>query len=58
MKEFEELFKEIEENQEIKKSLQEAREEQKKMNKVRGIIAIFTIILRLIFIIAKINLKI
>ena len=57
MKEFEELFKEIEENQEIKKSLQEAREEQKKMNKVRGIIAIFTIILGLIFIIAKINLN-
>ena len=32
MKNFEDLFKEIEENQEIKKSWQEAREEQKKMN--------------------------
>lgn len=57
MKNFEDLFKEIEENQEIKKSWQEAREEQKKMNKIRGIIAIITIILGLGFIILKMNLN-
>ncbi len=57
MKNFEDLFKEIEENQEIKKSWQEAREEQKKMNKIRGIIAILTIILGLGFIILKMNLN-
>lgn len=57
MKNFEDLFKEIEENQEIKKSWQEAREEQKKMNKIRGIIAIITIVLGLGFIILKMNLN-
>ena len=57
MKNFEDLFREIEENQEIKRSWQEAREEQKKMNKIRGIIAIITIILGLIFMILKINLN-
>lgn len=57
MKNFEDLFKEIEENQEIRKSWQEAREEQKKMNKIRGIIAIITIVLRLGFIILKMNLN-
>lgn len=57
MKNFEDLFKEIEENQEIKKSWQEAREEQKKMNKIRGIIAIITIVLGFGFIILKMNLN-
>lgn len=57
MKNFEDLFKEIEENQEIRKSWQEAREEQKKMNKIRGIIAIITIVLGLGFIILKMNLN-
>lgn len=57
MKNFEDLFKGIEENQEIKKSWQEAREEQKKMNKIRGIIAIITIVLGLGFIILKMNLN-
>ena len=57
MKNFEDLFKEIEENQEIKKSWQEAREEQKKMNKIRVIIAIITIVLGLGFIILKMNLN-
>lgn len=57
MKNFEDLFKEIEENQEIKKSWQEAREEQKKMNKIRGIMAIITIVLGLGFIILKMNLN-
>ena len=57
MKNFEDLFKEIEENQEIKKSWQEAREEQKKMNKIRGIIAIITIVVGLGFIILKMNLN-
>lgn len=57
MKKFEDLFKEIEENQEIKKSWQEAREEQKKMNKIRGIIAIITIVLGLGFIVLKMNLN-
>ena len=57
MKNFDDLFKEIEENQEIKKSWQEAREEQKKMNKIRGIIAIITIVLGLGFIILKMNLN-
>ena len=51
MKNFEDLFKEIE------KSWQEAREEQKKMNKIRGIIAIITIVLGLGFIILKMNLN-
>ena len=57
MKNFEDLFKEIEENQEIKKSWQEAREEQKKMNKIRGIIAIITIVLGFGVIILKMNLN-
>lgn len=48
MKKFEDLFKEIEENQEIKESWQEAREEQKKLNKIRGIIAIVITVLGLI----------
>ena len=57
MKNFEDLFREIEENQEIKRSWQEAREEQKKMNKIRGIIAIITIVLGLGFIVLKMNLN-
>jgi hypothetical protein len=43
MKKFEDLFREIEENQEIKKLWQEAKDEQKRMNKIGGTIAIITI---------------
>lgn len=55
MKKFEDLFKEVEENQEIKKSWQEARDEQKKMNKIRGIIAIIITILLLIVMVIRIS---
>lgn len=48
MKKFEDLFKEIEENQEVKKTWQEAREEQKKLNKIRVIIAIVITVLAFI----------
>ena len=55
MKQFEDLYSEIEENDEIKLAWEEAREEQKKINKISNTISIIitTILLILIIILLK-----
>ena len=57
MKNFEDLFKEIEETQDIKELWEKAKDEQKMMNKIRKRIAIITIVLGLIIMIVKISLN-